>query len=227
VCELIEAIKLSKIYNLGETYVHALREVNLSIARGEFVAIIGHSGSGKSTLLHLIGCIEQPTTGSVVIGGKDTGKMSQRALSKLRLHKIGFVFQHFYLLPALTAYENIELPMREAGLRRRERKDRVHGLLSAVGLTDRGRHYPYQLSGGEQQRVAIARALANDPPIILADEPTGELDTRTGTGIVDLLVAINQKYNKTIVVVSHDPEIAQRAERTIEIRDGVVVDVLY
>ena len=226
-CELIEAIKLSKIYNLGETYVHALREVNLSIARGEFVAIIGHSGSGKSTLLHLIGCIEQPTTGSVVIGGKDTGKMSQRALSKLRLHKIGFVFQHFYLLPALTAYENIELPMREAGLRRRERKDRVHGLLSAVGLTDRGRHYPYQLSGGEQQRVAIARALANDPPIILADEPTGELDTRTGTGIVDLLVAINQKYNKTIVVVSHDPEIAQRAERTIEIRDGVVVDVLY
>ena len=226
-CELIEVIKLSKIYNLGETYVHALREINLSIARGEFVAIIGHSGSGKSTLLHLIGCIEQPTTGSVVIGGKDTGKMSQRALSKLRLHKIGFVFQHFYLLPALTAYENIELPMREAGLRRRERKDRVHGLLSAVGLTDRGRHYPYQLSGGEQQRVAIARALANDPPIILADEPTGELDTRTGTGIVDLLVAINQKYNKTIVVVSHDPEIAQRAERTIEIRDGVVVDVLY
>ena len=226
-CELIEAIKLSKIYNLGETYVHALREVNLSIARGEFVAIIGQSGSGKSTLLHLIGCIEQPTTGSVVIGGKDTGRMSQRALSKLRLHKIGFVFQHFYLLPALTAYENIELPMREAGLRRRERKDRVHGLLSAVGLIDRGRHYPYQLSGGEQQRVAIARALANDPPIILADEPTGELDTRTGTGIVDLLVAINQKYNKTIVVVSHDPEIAQRAERTIEIRDGVVVDVLY
>ncbi|MEA1944998.1 MAG: ABC transporter ATP-binding protein [Euryarchaeota archaeon] len=225
--ELIEAIKLSKIYNLGETYIHALREVNLSIACGEFVAIIGPSGSGKSTLLHLFGCIEQPTTGSVVIDGGDTGKMSQRALSKLRLHKIGFVFQHFYLLPALTAYENIELPMKEAGLHRRERKSRVRGLLSAVGLVDRERHYPYQLSGGEQQRVAIARALANNPPIILADEPTGELDTRTGTGIVDLLVEINQKYNKTIVVVSHDPEIAQRAERTIEIKDGEVVNVLY
>ena len=224
---MIEAIKLSKIYNLGETHIHALKEVDLSIARGEFVAITGPSGSGKSTLLHIIGCIEQPTAGSIIIDGHDTGKMSQRALSKLRLHKIGFVFQHFYLLPTLTAYENIELPMKEAKLRRNERQDRVDDLLSAVGLADRKRHRPHQLSGGEQQRVAIARALANDPPIVLADEPTGELDTRTGSGIVDLLVDINQEYNKTIVVVSHDPEIAHRAERIIELRDGEITDALY
>ncbi len=224
---MIEAIKLSKTYNLGETRVHALKEVNRSIARGEFVAITGPSGSGKSTLLHLFGCIEQPTTGSVVIDGQDTSKMSQRALTKLRLHKIGFVFQHFYLLPTLTAYENIELPMKEAGMRRNERRDRVSELLSAVGLIDRGRHRPNQLSGGEQQRVAIARALANDPPIILADEPTGELDTSTGSDIVDLLTGINQKYDKTIIVVSHDPEIARRAERIIELRDGKIVNALY
>ena len=225
--ELIEAIRLSKIYNLGETHIHALKEVNLSITCGEFAAITGPSGSGKSTLLHIIGCIEQPTTGSIIIDGQNTGKMSRRALSKLRLHKIGFVFQHFYLLPTLTAYENIELPMKEAKLRRNERQDRVHDLLSAVGLIDRKRHRPHQLSGGEQQRVAIARALANDPPIILADEPTGELDTRTGSGIVDLLVDINQEYNKTIVVVSHDQKIAHRAERIIELRDGGIVDALY
>jgi putative ABC transport system ATP-binding protein len=224
---MIEAIKLSKTYNLGETRVHALKEVNHSIARGEFVAITGHSGSGKSTLLHLLGCIEQPTTGSVVIDGQDTGKMSQRALTKLRLRKIGFVFQHFYLLPTLTAQENIELPMKEAGLRRNMRKDRVSGLLAAVGLADRGRHRPNQLSGGEQQRVAIARALANDPPIILADEPTGELDTRTGEGVVDLLAEINREYGKTIVVVSHDPGVAHRAERIIELMDGKTVDAFY
>ncbi|OEU56501.1 MAG: macrolide ABC transporter ATP-binding protein [Desulfuromonadales bacterium C00003096] len=224
---MIEAIKLSKTYNLGETRVHALKEVNHSIARSEFVAITGHSGSGKSTLLHLLGCIEQPTTGSVVIDGQDTGKMSQRALTKLRLRKIGFVFQHFYLLPTLTAQENIELPMKEAGLRRNMRKDRVSGLLAAVGLADRGRHRPNQLSGGEQQRVAIARALANDPPIILADEPTGELDTRTGEGVVDLLAEINREYGKTIVVVSHDPGVAHRAERIIELMDGKTVDAFY
>ena len=212
---------------MGETHIHALKGVDLSIASGEFAAITGHSGSGKSTLLHIIGCIEQPTTGSIIIDGHDTGKMSQRALSKLRLHKIGFVFQHFYLLPTLTAYENIELPMKEAKLRRNERQNRVDDLLSAVGLIDCKRHRPHQLSGGEQQRVAIAHALANDPLVILADEPTGELDTRTGSGIVDLLVDINQEYNKTIVVVSHDQEIAHKAERIIELRDGEVVDVLY
>ncbi len=143
------------------------------------------------------------------------------------MHKIGFVFQHFYLLATLTAYENIELPMKEARLSRALRRDRVRELLVAVGLEDRGRHRPHQLSGGEQQRVAIARALANDPPTILADEPTGELDTRTGSAIIDLLTKINQEYGKTIVVVSHDPEIARRAKRVIELRDGAIVDALY
>ncbi len=224
---LIEAIGVSRTYDLGETRICALKEINLSIARGEFVAITGPSGSGKSTLLHLIGSIEQPTTGAILIDGENTGRMSQRALSRLRLHKIGFVFQHFYLLATLTAYENIELPMKEARLSRALRRDRVQELLVAVGLEDRGRHRPHQLSGGEQQRVAIARALANDPPTILADEPTGELDTRTGSAIIDLLTKINQEYGKTIVVVSHDLEIARRAKRVIELRDGAIVDVLY
>lgn len=224
---MIEAIGVSRTYDLGETRICALKEINLSIARGEFVAITGPSGSGKSTLLHLIGSIEQPTTGAILIDGENTGRMSQRALSRLRLHKIGFVFQHFYLLATLTAYENIELPMKEARLSRALRRDRVQELLVAVGLEDRGRHRPHQLSGGEQQRVAIARALANDPPTILADEPTGELDTRTGSAIIDLLTKINQEYGKTIVVVSHDPEIARRAKRVIELRDGAIVDVLY
>ena len=224
---LIEAIGVSRTYDLGETRICALKEINLSIARGEFVAITGPSGSGKSTLLHLIGSIEQPTTGAILIDGENTGRMSQRALSRLRLHKIGFVFQHFYLLATLTAYENIELPMKEARLSRALRRDRVRELLVAVGLEDRGRHRPHQLSGGEQQRVAIARALANDPPTILADEPTGELDTRTGSAIIDLLTKINQEYGKTIVVVSHDPEIARRAKRVIELRDGAIVDALY
>jgi len=224
---LIEAIGVSRTYDLGETRICALKDINLSIARGEFVAITGPSGSGKSTLLHLIGSIEQPTTGKILIDGENTGGMSHRALSRLRLHKIGFVFQHFYLLATLTAYENIELPMKEARLSRALRRDRVQELLVAVGLEDRGRHRPNQLSGGEQQRVAIARALANDPPTILADEPTGELDTRTGSAIIDLLTEINQKYGKTIVVVSHDPEIARRAKRVVELRDGAIVDVLY
>ena len=224
---MIEAIGVSRTYDLGETRICALKEINLSIARGEFVAITGPSGSGKSTLLHLIGSIEQPTTGAILIDGENTGRMSQRALSRLRLHKIGFVFQHFYLLATLTAYENIELPMKEARLSRALRRDRVRELLVAVGLEDRGRHRPHQLSGGEQQRVAIARALANDPPTILADEPTGELDTRTGSAIIDLLTKINQEYGKTIVVVSHDPEIARRAKRVIELRDGAIVDALY
>ncbi len=224
---MIEAIGVSRTYDLGETRICALKDINLSIARGEFVAITGPSGSGKSTLLHLIGSIEQPTTGKILIDGENTGGMSHRALSRLRLHKIGFVFQHFYLLATLTAYENIELPMKEARLSRALRRDRVQELLVAVGLEDRGRHRPHQLSGGEQQRVAIARALANDPPTILADEPTGELDTRTGSAIIDLLTEINQKYGKTIVVVSHDPEIARRAKRVVELRDGAIVDVLY
>ncbi len=220
---LIKTVELSKTYRLDETYIHALTDINLSIEQGEFVAITGPSGSGKSTLLHILGCIDKPTSGKIFIKDMETSRMSGKAMTGLRLRELGFVFQHFYLLQALSAYENIELPMKEAGIPRGERKKRIMELLDEVGLRERARHMPGQLSGGEQQRVAIVRALANDPPLILADEPTGELDSASGRHTLELLTRINQEYEKTIIVVTHDDSIAKSAMRIIRLQDGRVV----
>lgn len=220
---LIKTVELSKIYRQDGTYIQALDDVNISIEKGEFAAITGPSGSGKSTLLHIIGCIDTPTRGKVFINGTEVSKMNGRALTKLRLRELGFVFQQFYLLPTLSAYENIELPLLEAGVSKEMRRKRIMELLDAVGLSERARHRPGQLSGGEQQRVAIARALSNNPPIILADEPTGELDSASGRKILDLLAWINREYGKTIVVVTHDDAVALRAMRIIKLQDGRIV----
>lgn len=220
---LIKTVELSKTYRLDETCIQALDDINLSIEQGEFVAITGQSGSGKSTLLHILGCIDTPTRGKILIKDVEVSKMNGRALTKLRLNEIGFVFQQFYLLPTLSAYENIELPMMEAGVPKETRRKRITELLGAVGLSERAKHMPGQLSGGEQQRVAVARALANNPPIILADEPTGELDSANGKKILDLLAWINKEYVKTIVVVTHDDAVALRAMRIIKLQDGRIV----
>lgn len=220
---LIKTVELSKTYRLDETCIQALDNINLSIEQGEFVAITGRSGSGKSTLLHILGCIDTPTRGKVLIKDLEVSKMNGNTLAKLRLHEIGFVFQQFYLLPTLSAYENIELPMMEAGVPKDMRRRRITELLDAVGLRERAKHMPGQLSGGEQQRVAVARALSNNPPIILADEPTGELDSTNGRKILDLLAWINKEYAKTIIVVTHDDAVALRAMRIIKLQDGRIV----
>lgn len=217
---LIKTVDLSKVYRLDETYIRALDSINLSIEQGEFVAITGPSGSGKSTLLHILGCIDKPSKGKIYIKDFEVSIMSNHALTKLRLHELGFVFQQFYLLPTLTAYENIELPMKEAGFSKEMRRSRINGLLEAVGLSERARHVPGQLSGGEQQRVAIARALANNPSIILADEPTGELDSANGRHVLDMLTKINREYDKTVIVVTHDDSVALRAKRILKLQDG-------
>jgi len=217
---LIKTVDLSKIYRLDETYIRALDSINLSIEQGEFVAITGPSGSGKSTLLHILGCIDKPSTGKIYIKDVEVSIMGNHALTKLRLRELGFVFQQFYLLPTLTAYENIELPMKEAGFSREVRRWRINELLEDVGLSERARHMPGQLSGGEQQRVAIARALANNPSIIFADEPTGELDSVNGIHVLDLLTRINREYDKTVVVVTHDDSVALRAKRILRLQDG-------
>jgi putative ABC transport system ATP-binding protein len=210
-------------YPLGAERVHALQGVSLDVERGDYVAIVGPSGCGKSTLLNLIGVIDQPTSGTVEIGGKRVDDMSDWEATSFRLHNIGFVFQRFYLMPILTAMENVALPMAEAGLPREEQRDRAAELLAYVGLSNRERHRPSQLSGGEQQRVAIARALANRPALILADEPTGELDAHTGAEIISLFKRLNAD-GATIVVVTHDEDLATAAKRKIHMRDGKIVD---
>ena len=220
---IIKLSTLNKFYSNGNNRVHALKDINFEVENGEFVAITGPSGSGKSTLLHNIGCIDKPSSGNVFFKGIDVSKFSSGELARFRLKSIGFVFQHFYLLPSLTAFENIELPLQESGINKKKRKERVKYLLDAVGLDDRSSHRPEQLSGGEQQRVAIARALANDPPLILADEPTGELDSKTGNKIIDILVDINKNQGKTTLVVTHDENISKRASRVIRIIDGSIV----
>jgi putative ABC transport system ATP-binding protein len=203
--------------------VHALQGVSLDVARGDYVAIVGPSGCGKSTLLNLIGAIDHPTSGAVTIGGRHVESMNDRDATQFRLRNIGFVFQRFYLLPILSALENVTLPMAEAGVQKQERVQRAAELLEYVGLSGRLRHRPSELSGGEQQRVAIARALANRPSLLLADEPTGELDARTGTEIIRLFQRLNED-GTTIVVVTHDEDLASAARRKIHMRDGRVVD---
>jgi putative ABC transport system ATP-binding protein len=208
-------------YRLGSGTVQAVRGVSFDVAAGEWAAVVGPSGCGKSTLLHLLGAIDRPTSGTVRLNDRDVGAMSDREATGFRLRNVGFVFQRFYLMPTLGARENVELPMAEAGMSRRERADRAQELLSYVGLAQRGDHRPAQLSGGEQQRVAIARALANRPALLLADEPTGELDARTGAEIIELLGRLNAD-GTTIMVVTHDATLASAARRVIQMRDGVV-----
>ena len=210
-------------YALGAERVHALQGVSIDVARGDYVAIVGPSGCGKSTLLNLIGVIDQPTSGTVTIDGRRVDAMSDREATQFRLHNIGFVFQRFYLLPILSAAENVALPMAEAATPRDERAARASELLKYVGLEKRIQHRPSEMSGGEQQRVAIARALANHPKLLLADEPTGELDARTGEEIIALFRRLNDD-GTTLIVVTHDEDLASAARRKIHMRDGRVVD---
>jgi putative ABC transport system ATP-binding protein len=219
----VEARDLVREYRMGEERVHALRGVTLDVAEGEYVAIVGPSGCGKSTLLNLLGVIDRPTSGTVTIAGERVDRLSDARATDFRLHRIGFVFQRFYLMQALTASENVELPLAEAGLGRAARRARALELLEYVGLGSRAHHRPAQLSGGEQQRVAIARALANRPALLLADEPTGELDARTGTDMIALLARLNAD-GTTIVVVTHDEHLARAAKRVVHMRDGAIVD---
>jgi len=220
---VVEARDVARDYKFGDDNVHALRGVTFDVGEGDYVAIVGPSGCGKSTLLNMLGVIDRPTRGSVRIRGHDAGSMRDREATSFRLHNIGFVFQRFYLMPTLTAVENIELPMAEAGRKKMERQARARELLAYVGLAHRENHRPSQLSGGEQQRVAIARALANKPAIILADEPTGELDAKTGSEVISLFERLNFE-GATIIVVTHDEDLAHAAKRRIHMRDGVIVD---
>ena len=217
---LIELRNVEKIYNEGkENEVRALRGVSLKVHEKDFIAIIGPSGSGKSTLLHMLGCLDKPTKGKVLIDGKDVSKMNDEDLARIRREKIGFIFQTFNLIPTLTALENVELPMKLNGKKASEARERARELLKIVGLEKRLDHLPSQLSGGEQQRVAIARALANEPEIILADEPTGNLDSKTGFEIVKLMKKLNRE-GYTFVIVTHDLRIADFANKKIRIKDG-------
>ncbi len=220
---VVEARGVSRVFTMRAGPVHALTDVSLAIAPADYVSIVGPSGCGKSTLLHLLGCIDVPTDGHVLVDGADVSLLADTARSRLRLGRIGFVFQRFFLLPMLTAAENVELPQAEAGVGARERRARTRDLLEYVGLSGRASHRPSELSGGEMQRVAIARALANRPSLLLADEPTGELDQATGEQIVSLFDRLNAD-GTALVVVTHDPAVAARATRTIHMRDGRVVD---
>jgi putative ABC transport system ATP-binding protein len=214
---------LVREYRMGDETVAALRGVSFTVYQAEYAAIVGPSGCGKSTLLNLLGVIDRPTRGTVSIAGERVDALGDARATDFRLRRIGFVFQRFYLMPALSARENIELPLAEAGVGKRERRDRAMTLLDYVGLARRERHRPSQLSGGEQQRVAIARALANEPKLLLADEPTGELDARTGAEMIGLFERLNAD-GTTIVVVTHDEVLARAAKRMIHMRDGVIVD---
>jgi len=218
---VVEVRDVEREYRVGRDVVRALAGVSLRVDAGEFLAVTGPSGSGKSTLLHLLGGIDVPTAGTVLFGGTDLAALSTGERDRRRLLEVGLVFQRFHLLPMLTARENVELPLAEAGVPARERREAAERLLARVGLADRARHRPGELSGGERQRVAIARALANGPRLVLADEPTGELDRRTSEGILDLFAGLNDE-GVTIVVATHDLHLADRARRRIELVDGRV-----
>ncbi len=218
---MIELRGVSKTVSSGDRPLTILHPLDLSIPSGQFVAIVGPSGSGKSTLLGLLAGLDAPTTGTIEIDGVDITTLSEDALARLRGEKIGFVFQFFHLVPSLTAFENILVPMEIAG--RRDASTRARRLLDEVGLADRGHHYPSQLSGGEQQRVAIARALANDPPILMADEPTGNLDTVTGQNILEILLDVHRTRGTTLILVTHDAELAALADNRLMFRDGRTV----
>ena len=220
--KVIEIRDITKIYDMGKVQVNALRGVSLSVTEGEMVSIMGASGSGKSTLMNIIGCLDQPTSGQYLLDGTDVSLLNDNQLADIRNGRIGFVFQTFNLLARTTALQNVMLPMIYSGESRAKRRNRAKEALEAVGLADRLDHAPNELSGGQQQRVAIARALVNDPSIILADEPTGNLDSVSGNEIMDILKSLNEDRGITIVLVTHDPEVAQRTNRIIHLHDGLV-----
>jgi len=220
--EIIRMNGIVKVYDTGKVKVEALRGVNLTIRRGEFVAVVGPSGSGKSTLMNLVGCLDTPTAGEYFLCGDAVAGLSRDQLAAIRNRRVGFVFQNFNLLPQITAFENIEMPLLFGGAPRRERVRRVTDLLERVGLADRAEHKPTELSGGQMQRVAIARALAMNPDIILADEPTGNLDTASGGDIMSLFVDL-WRQGATVVVITHDKALSRRASRVVEIQDGLIV----
>ena len=219
---VIVAKEITKVYQMGEVQVHALRGLSMEVKRGEVVSIMGPSGSGKSTLMNMIGCLDRPTSGEYYLDGEKVSDLNDDQLAEVRNRKIGFVFQSFNLLSRSTALANVELPLRYAGVVRR-RKGIAKKALESVGLEDRINHRPSELSGGQQQRVAIARSLVNDPAIILADEPTGNLDTKSGDEIMQLLLSLNKDRGTTLIIVTHDPEVAALTQRVIQILDGVVV----
>jgi putative ABC transport system ATP-binding protein len=217
---LIEIHNLSKIYQMGDTTVHALRDVSLTIAEGEMIAMMGPSGSGKSTLMNILGCLDQPTSGHYLLDGVETGQLNDDQLAAIRNRNIGFVFQQYMLLQRTTALRNVELPMLYGN--GQQRTARARAALESVGMGDRLHHRPNELSGGQMQRVAIARALVNDPRIILADEPTGALDTRTGSEIMSIFQRLNQERGLTVILVTHEPDVARYARRVVHLRDGEI-----
>jgi len=220
---VIQVENLVKAYQLGKVRIPALRGISFDVAKGEFLVVMGPSGSGKTTLLNLLGAIDKPASGRIFVDGRDITTLSEGELTKLRRHKIGFIFQFYNLIPSLTAIENVELPMLTAGVSRKDASKRAFQLLETVGLGERVGHLPDELSGGEQQRVAIARALANKPSVILADEPTGDLDTKTGMEVVQILHDSSKKENATVIVVTHDPMVSEKADRILHMRDGQII----
>lgn len=222
---VIEARDLRKVYQMGEVQVEALRGVTFNIARGEVVSIMGPSGSGKSTLMNMLGCLDHPTSGEYVLDGEPVASLTGDQLADIRNRKVGFVFQSFNLLPRQTAITNVELPLRYSGVTK-GRRERAIEALQEVGLGDRMTHHPYELSGGQQQRVAIARAIVNNPAILMADEPTGNLDSKVGTEIMHLLLTLNKESGTTLIIVTHDPNIAEQTQRVIRLRDGLLDGVL-
>jgi len=220
--DVIAMSRITKVYDTGKIRVEALKGVDLRIGAGEFVAIVGPSGSGKSTLMNLVGCLDTPSGGTYLLRDKEVAGLDKNALAKIRNERVGFVFQNFNLLPQITAFENVEMPLLFGGVPRKERKERAAALLAKVGLAERMEHRPTELSGGQMQRVAVARALAMNPDIVLADEPTGNLDTSSGGDVMSLFEEL-LKQGRTMIVITHDAALARRAGRIVEIRDGVIV----
>jgi len=218
---MLEIKKIKKIYQMGKVKVEALRGISFCINKGEFVAIMGPSGSGKSTLMHIIGCLDQPTEGNFIIGGEDVSKLNDDRLAEIRNKRIGFVFQQFNLLSRTSILHNVEIPLIYAGLKAKPRRELAKQALESVGLGDRVKHKPNEISGGEKQRAAIARALVNNPLIVLADEPTGNLDTKTGEEIMKIFYKLHQQGN-TVIMVTHEAEVARHARRIIHLRDGLI-----
>lgn len=219
---IVETRDLVKTYKMGDSVIHALDGLNLQVEKGEFVAIMGRSGSGKSTLLNMLGCLDRPTRGEVIIDGVDVAKLPKSALPKIRREKIGFVFQHFNLLPTLTAVENVMLPLKYAGVKSGERAKRAREALELVGLGKRESHRPSELSGGEQQRASVARAIVTRPAIVLGDELTGELDSKTSREVVQLLREFNRELGQTFILVTHDPAVGEQTDRVIHLLDGKI-----
>jgi putative ABC transport system ATP-binding protein len=225
--EVIRLEDVTRVYKIGEVETYALRGLSLTVEEGEFTALVGPSGSGKTTALQVMGCLDKPSSGRVLLKGEDVAKLSGSKRADLRRGTIGFVFQFFALIPGLNAYENIELPLLLSGRNGKQRKERVKELLEAVGLSDRAQHRPDQMSGGEQQRVAVARALATNPLMILADEPTANLDTENGRQVMEIMLRLNQETGTTFVCATHDPRVVAFTRRVVELRDGKVFDDQY